>query len=649
MQTVTDASNNSVANTYLANSPLVGQIDFAQSGNVRMTTTRQYDYLNRLTSISSSPSNSFAYQYNTANQRTSATEADGSYWIYTYDSLGQATGGRKFWPDGAVVAGQQFGYSFDDIGNRTWTTNNSRPAHYLANSLNQYTSRDVPPFLNGLGSANSNATVTLWADNGLYAPTSRKGDYFRGELPLNNSTGALWLTITNLAVLNNGTSADIVSSAVGNAFLATTPEVFGYDADGNLTNDGRWLFTWDGENRLVALTPSAAVAPQQSLNFEYDWKGRRVHKRVWANMGWSGTPTNDVELVYDGWNLLAELNATSHAVIRSYLWGNDLSGTIQGAGGVGGLLAVQGAETDFVAYDGNGNVSALVSSADGTISGQYEYGPFGEVIRATGPMAKVNPFRFSTKYQDDETDLLYYGYRYYNASTGRWLSRDPIAEKGGANLYAFARNDAQDRVDVLGQDVNLPPGGNPLNPWPYSPLPPYQDGLEDPSGMLLYGLFGHPFSQPTLSDAFVMQAKNAAQPFEQDMMADLRLKAKCGKAGVASAGPKRFDYGIGSPNTGKWQLDLTANCVWSCENASPSDCCCKCNIACRFTAHFGKTWTFGPGYNPNNDYWFFRLLWLSTLYNQQSLYGQGGGMYFMSGDFTDSGSLEWKRCEKASR
>jgi hypothetical protein len=41
-----------------------------------------------------------------------------------------------------------------------------------------------------------------------------------------------------------------------------------------------------------------------------------------------------------------------------------------------------------------------------------DYGPFGELIRATGPMAKVNPFRFSTKYDDDESDLVYYGYRY---------------------------------------------------------------------------------------------------------------------------------------------------------------------------------------------------------------------------------------------
>ena len=77
-------------------------------------------------------------------------------------------------------------------------------------------------------------------------------------------------------------------------------------------------------------------------------------------------------------------------------------------------------------------------------------GPFGEVIRATGPMAKANPFRFSTKYQDEETDLLYYGYRYYNASTGRWLSRDPIGEAGGLNLYGFCRNDGCNAVDARG-------------------------------------------------------------------------------------------------------------------------------------------------------------------------------------------------------
>jgi RHS repeat-associated protein len=77
-------------------------------------------------------------------------------------------------------------------------------------------------------------------------------------------------------------------------------------------------------------------------------------------------------------------------------------------------------------------------------------GPFGEVVCKTGVMATANPVRFSTKYQDDETDLLYYRYRYYNASPGRWLSRDPKAELGGKNIYTFLKNLPIDRVDVLG-------------------------------------------------------------------------------------------------------------------------------------------------------------------------------------------------------
>ena len=78
-------------------------------------------------------------------------------------------------------------------------------------------------------------------------------------------------------------------------------------------------------------------------------------------------------------------------------------------------------------------------------------GPFGELLRATGPMAKTNPFRFSTKYQDGETDLLYYGYRYYNASMGRWISRDLIGEWGGQNLYGFVLNRVTSQVDRDGR------------------------------------------------------------------------------------------------------------------------------------------------------------------------------------------------------
>jgi RHS repeat-associated protein len=56
----------------------------------------------------------------------------------------------------------------------------------------------------------------------------------------------------------------------------------------------------------------------------------------------------------------------------------------------------------------------------------------------------------AAKYQKDETDLLYYGYRYYNASTGRWLSRDPAGERAGPNAYAFVLNDPITKYDIVG-------------------------------------------------------------------------------------------------------------------------------------------------------------------------------------------------------
>jgi len=254
-------------------------------------------------------------------------------------------------------------------------------------------------------------------------------------------------------VLNDGTNADFVRTNTGSVYLPKTPEAFVCDADGNMTNDGRWTFTWDAENRLVSMQALSSVpnGAKKKLDFMYDYGGRRTQKIVstWNGSAYVAQSTN--KFLYDGWNLIAELNHTN-GLIRSYIWGLDLSGSMQGAGGVGGLLAIKptGTNTFFVSYDGNGNVTDLIDAATGTTSGQFEYGPFGEVIRATGPSAKANPFRFSTKYTDDETDFLYYGFRYYNSIAGKWPNRDPYGERGGLNLYGFVDNDPINVVDLFG-------------------------------------------------------------------------------------------------------------------------------------------------------------------------------------------------------
>jgi RHS repeat-associated protein len=450
---------NSATYSYLANSPLVSQVVFSNSTALRLTTTKAYDFLNRLTNITSTPSGSsavsFKYGYNSANQRTTVTNADNSRWVYAYDSLGQVTSGKKYWSDGTAVAGQQFEYGFDTIGNRKTAKAggdaagaNLRTANYSANGLNHYTGRTVPGAADILGSADSSATVTV--NN---RATYRKGEYYRLELNLDNSSSAVWSSVTNVAVLNNGTNADIVTTAIGSIFLAQTNEVFAYDADGNMTSDGRWTYMWDAENQLTNMT-SLSSNPSGSklkLDFAYDGYGRRTLKII---SSWDGTNYVDQStnrFVYDGWNLIAILNPDFSSA-ATFMWGLDLSDTLQGAGGVGGLLSIrdQTNGTHFASFDENGNLAALTRASDGTLSGIYEYGPFGEMVRSTGPMAGANPFRFSTKFQDNESDLLFYGYRFCDPHNGGWLNRDPVGELGGQNLYALSSNDPVDFFDFLG-------------------------------------------------------------------------------------------------------------------------------------------------------------------------------------------------------
>lgn len=274
------------------------------------------------------------------------------------------------------------------------------------------------------------ASATSVSVNGQSADY-RRIEYYWKQLAVNNGSGPVWQGVTNTVTLSNQTV-----TVTGRLLVPSAAQTFGYDADGNLTNDTVWAYWWDGENRLKAMAVLASATaqgvPRVRLEFGYDWQGRRLSKAVLTN--WNGSiylTTNLTRLVYDlsavaptggdgqagGWRPVAELNS-NNALIRSYGWGLDLSGEIDGAAGIGGLVEVTDHSSwppgrHFTVFDGNGNIVGLVKS-DGTVSARYEYGPFGEPIRVTGAFARSNPFRWSTKYWDEETDLVYYGYRYYS-------------------------------------------------------------------------------------------------------------------------------------------------------------------------------------------------------------------------------------------
>ena len=299
----------------------------------------------------------------------------------------------------------------------------------------------MPGSVDILGVASAGASVTVNSSAADY----RRNEYFWENLGVSLGVNPLWQPVTNSA---GG------APVTGNLLLSPSMQSFTYDFDGNMTFDGVWNYHYDAENRLyrvenpTTLTPSSA---RKKLVFEYDHQSRRIRKQVynWATSAYSATAASDTKFFWDDWNLIQE---TTGSAWKAYMWGLDLSGTGQGAGGVGGLLlfsdSTQGAH--FPTYDGIGNVMKLIRAADSVTTAEYEYDPFGRLIRMSGPLASLNPIRFSSKYQDEHTDLSYYGYRFYNAVLGRWANRDVIDEVGGFNLYAFVENAPQNDFDVLG-------------------------------------------------------------------------------------------------------------------------------------------------------------------------------------------------------
>ena len=118
-----------------------------------------------------------------------------------------------------------------------------------------------------------------------------------------------------------------------------------HDQRGNMLSDGVRTYTWNGHNQLISIQGSGCGASASLLrsDYAYDGMGRKVHVTESQYVSGQWTVTSDLWYLYDGWNCVAEidLQSSSRQVIKSYTWGLDLSGSLSGAGGVGGLLSIQ--------------------------------------------------------------------------------------------------------------------------------------------------------------------------------------------------------------------------------------------------------------------------------------------------------------------
>jgi len=469
-----------------------------------------------------------------------ATRFGGVELDYLYDRLGQLTNAAAFEPGRtATRLNETFGYAYDPAGDLRRRINGATTNNFYTDRLNQLTNatRSSAITVSGTLSTNGN-TVRV---NGVNATVYHDLTFSTTSgVPL--SDGPNTLTTTAIDQYNR------TPTQVTTVNLPQSVTLF-YDANGNLTNDGLRRFEYDGADRLSAVyVPNAWRA-----EFFYDGLSRT---RITKEYNWQGAwaKTNETRYVYLGRLVVQERNSADNPTV-TYTRGLDLSGTWDGAGGIGGLLARTDSNgSAFYHNDGAGNITALINSA-GQIQARYAYDPFGNLVSKRGPLADANVYRFSSKEHLPNAGLYYYGFRFYDPNLQRWLNQDPIGLAGGVNLYRFVGNDPLNFVDLLGlatypegfigpmqpEDFLIGGGGNyTMRVSPNGELLPTDGGGEDLS-LDFYDLFNFarsiPRSLKDLAQPAVCWAKKkaaetleknkaAGKAFEKEVENDLKAKTE---------------------------------------------------------------------------------------------------------------------------
>ncbi len=290
---------------------------------------------------------------------------------------------------------EQFGYAYDAAGNLNYRTNNALVQTFGVNNLNELTTITRSGTLTVAGTTTGTATnVTV---NSLTATLYGDKTFSKDGFTVTNGNNAF------TAIAQDSYNQKDTNSVT--VYLPATVTYL-YDANGNLTSDGTRGFDYDDENQLIRVT----VTNSWKSEFTYDGKFRR---RIRKEFTWSGSwvQTAEVRYIYDGMLVIQERDLNNLPMV-TYTRGRDLSGSLEGAGGIGGLLSrteMANGQTAYFQADGNGNVTALVNGQQ-IIVAKYLYDPFGNILSKSGTLADANIYRFSSQEYHQNTGLVLYLY-----------------------------------------------------------------------------------------------------------------------------------------------------------------------------------------------------------------------------------------------
>ncbi|PRX24066.1 RHS repeat-associated protein [Orenia metallireducens] len=388
--------------------------DFAYDRNGNLTTvsdlattdTLTYNSLNQLIGIYYYYGYRAEFTYDERGNVSSALCNNGSYTTFDYDAANRlqlvrnySGNGEFFAPVGELL--EEFEYNYDANGNRTSVTTTQGSVSYQYDDLNRLVEETL---LDG--------TVINYSYDSV-------GNRTEKSVTQDNST-----TTTNYSYND------------ANELITVDNQEYIYDENGNLINNGEYLFSYNANNRLIEVTDSTGAT---IATYTYDYQGLRKSKT---------TAEGTINYYYDLQGRLIYETNQSGTMIADYTYDAQNNPVTMTRSGI----------TYYYHLNGHGDVIAL-SDENGQVVAEYDYDAWGNILSQSGSMAEINPYRYAGYYYDEETGLYYLRTRYYDSEIGRFIRRDTMKkfddeefrrDPQSLNRYLYTQNNPVMYTDPSG-------------------------------------------------------------------------------------------------------------------------------------------------------------------------------------------------------
>jgi RHS repeat-associated protein len=457
------------------------------ASNASISYTLSYDADNRLTGVTDTNNRIISYILDANNNRTRMTAPDGRITNYSYDAKNRLTT--------LTCNGKAYSFIYDNLDRKTKITNPNT-------SYTTYT-YDADSRITALATKKASGTtinsITHTYDKTVNRATKVEStgttDYTYDAIYqlIKSALGTTTKELFTFDVTGNRTTGPLATTTyttgTGNQLTAKTGTTYTYDNNGNIITKTEgttsYTFSYDGQNRLIKADKKVG-STTTTTSYKYDPFGRRIEKT---------TGSTTTKYLYDGANILYEYNA-SNTITKRYTHNLTIDDPL-------------GIETGGKLYayhkDTLGSIRTITDSTQKTVN-TYTYDSFGTTTQ-TGTL--VQPYSYTARELDKETNLYYYRARTYDPGIGRFIQRDPLSfAAGDVNLYRYVQNNPVNLTDPTGlawfkeSDHDYKAG----RPNTIIPEGPYGRGryIDD------YVPAGHTFA--SLHDSFVGMATSAGLP-----------------------------------------------------------------------------------------------------------------------------------------